>query len=172
MSLNTVALTSAEAWKRRMHPIPFHLDKSGTAMVADKFPEDGIYLALKRPPRGSLVFLATGYQSETHDDRTLVDIVKSTFGGAKYKPLRLGKRRRLELDSVTRVAGEFTTGRGISRKKWLGALVPSPDGGPYGLLATFGIYVGASKQANSIDVMKDPVLKHLSRSFHLGSPQI
>jgi hypothetical protein len=171
MSPDRVALTGAEAWERAMHPIPFHLDKSGTAMLADKFPEDGVYLVLERPPRGSLVFLAAAYQSEAHDDRTLEDVVKSTFRRGKHRPLQIGKRRRVDLDGVTRIALDFTTGRRMSRKKWLGALVPSPDGGPYGLLAAFGIYVGASADAKTFDVLRNPVLRRLSSSFHLGALQ-
>lgn len=172
MSLSLVILTAAEAWKQKMHPIPFHLNKSGAAMVTEKFPEDGVYLALRRPPRGSLVFSAKGYQSEKHNQQTLTCAVKSTFDQNKYKPVRIGKKRFVELDGVSRLAIEFTTGRGIARKKWVGALVPSPDGGPYGLLVVFGIYIGSSKKPKNLDVLRDPVHKQLSQSFRLGTPEV
>ncbi|TFF94914.1 hypothetical protein EU546_04290 [Candidatus Thorarchaeota archaeon] len=155
-----------------MHPIPFYLNKTGAAMITEKFPEKGVYLALRRPPRGSLVFLAKGYQNERHDRHTLENAIKSTFGRNSYKPVRLGKNRSVELDDVTRLAVEFTTGRGIARKKWVGAIVPSPDGGPYGLLLVFGVYIGASKKSQNLDVLKDSVHQQLSQSFRLGSPEV
>ena len=172
MSLNIVAVSGSEAWENNMHPIPFHLDKTGAAMIVERFPEEGIYLKLRRPPRASLMFLASAYQSDTHNRHTLLSAIESTFNETKQKPIRFGKNRTIELGLLSRIAVEFTTGKGISRKKWIGALVPSPDGGPYGLLVVFGIYIGSSKKATKSDVLKNPVLQQLLQSFKLGIPEV
>ncbi len=168
MDAGSIQSTLSETWDKDIPPIAFKIDRSGTAMELTKFPQRGCYLKLAREPSKSLTFEVWSYRSETHDHRVLKKIIERRFYDSKYIPLRLRKRSTASLAGVTRISREFTTSRSVTKKRWCAALVPSPDGGPYGLLLLFSVYVG-DRRFKLGSVLDHPIHKKLAASFKLGS---
>ncbi|MHA2378143.1 MAG: hypothetical protein ACXADS_02625 [Candidatus Thorarchaeota archaeon] len=168
MSYNVICSTPSEAWNRNLPPIGFSVDSSGTAMTISKFPEPDYYLRMARPPRGVLEFVIKAYRNTKHDHNTLKELIHG-FCEESRSSCDMGRVTTTELDGVARRSREFLTGRNLSRKKWLATLIPSPDGGPYGLLVMFGVYVGPHRNARQVRIMERPVLKGLMESFQLTS---
>lgn len=160
--------TLSETWDNDIPPIAFKVDRSGTAMKMTKFPQPSCYLKLSREPSKSLTFEVWGYRSEIHDQKVLKKIIQRLFYASKYTPLRIQSKGYVELAGVQRISREFTTSRSASKKRWCAVLVPSPDGGPYGLVVLFSIYVGARKLGLD-SVVNHPVHKKLAKSFKLLS---
>jgi hypothetical protein len=170
MSLNVIHSTPSEAWDRKLPPIGFSMDYSGTAMTAEKFPETDCYLKLSRPPRGSLEFVVKMYRNQTHNHNTLKDIVHN-YGSEIGSPVKMGKAGKIRIGNIDRRSREFVAGRGLSRKKWIATIIPSPDGGPYGLLIVFGLYIGSNGNGKHIKFSEHPVFVKLMRSFELTGSQ-
>ena len=168
MSHGVVCSTPSEAWNRKLPPIGFSVDWSGTAMTISKFPESEYYLRMAIDPRGILEFVIKAYRNRIHDHNTLEALIRD-FCQDSATSFDMGKVTSTELGGVVRISREFLTGRGLSRKKWLAAQVPSPDGGPYGLLVVFGVYVGPHNNARRVRIMEHPVLKGLMMSFQLAN---
>ncbi|MFW9944348.1 MAG: hypothetical protein ACFFB7_05065 [Candidatus Sifarchaeia archaeon] len=166
MSYGVICASPSEAWNRNLPPIGFSVNSSGTAMTVSKFPEPDCYLRLARPPRGVLEFVVKAYRSVKHDHNALKKLVHDFCEGSRTT-CNMGRTTTTEIDGVARRSREFLTGRNLSRKKWLAAIIPSPDGGPYGLLVLFGAYVGPHKNGKKIAIMERPVLKDLRESFQL-----
>ncbi|MFW9846208.1 MAG: hypothetical protein ACFFD6_05645 [Candidatus Thorarchaeota archaeon] len=166
MHLNVVQSTPSEAWNRKMPPIGFSVDYSRTAMIAEKFPEPDYYLRISRPPNGSMEFLVKAYREEKHDHNTLRSLVQD-FSLQNGATVDIGRTDTIRIDDIDRRAREFLTGRGLSRKKWKAAIIPSPDGGPYGLLVIFGLYVGSGRDGKRFKLTNHPVFKKLTGSFRL-----
>jgi hypothetical protein len=137
-------------------------------MTISKFPESGYYLRMVKTPRGILEFVIKAYRNRQHDHNTLEDLIRD-FCQESATSFDMGRATSTELGGVVRISREFLTGRGLSRKKWLAAPIPSPDGGPYGLLVVFGVYVGPHKNARQVRIMEHPVLKGLMMSFQLAN---
>jgi hypothetical protein len=168
LSLNRVMVTPSEAFKRKLPPIGFKLDKSGTAMLSKKFPCEACYLSLSRP-QGNMEFLVQAYREQYHDDKTLKRLIESRFSENGFHPMRLGRRVQLEIAGITRIAREFVTGRNLKRRKWIAALVPAPNGGPFGLLIVMGLYIGSRKKLLTSEFQKHPIVNQLMTSFRLLS---
>jgi hypothetical protein len=164
MNLNMVQSTPSEAWNQKLPPIGFSLDYSGTAMTAAKFPEMDCYLRLSRPPRGSLEFVVKSYSNQTHNHNTLRELVSSFRIGSVVD---IGKTSTIRIGGIDRRAREFVIGNGLSRKKWKAALIPSPDGGPYGLLVLFGVYIGSTGSGKRVKISEHPIFKKLMESFQV-----
>ncbi|MHA1905264.1 MAG: hypothetical protein ACXADL_07355 [Candidatus Thorarchaeota archaeon] len=166
MSFNVIQSTLSEAWKNELPLIGFSVDCSGTAMTAEKFPETDCYLRLSRPPRGSLEFLVKTYKNRTHNHNTLREFIQG-FGLENRTTVNMGKPGTIRIGDIDRRACEFLKGKGLSRKKWKAAIIPSPDGGPYGLIVMFGLYVGSSESVKRVRFSEHPVFKALMDSFEL-----
>ncbi|MGD9381554.1 MAG: hypothetical protein PVI03_03845 [Candidatus Thorarchaeota archaeon] len=166
MKLCMVHSTPSEAWNQKLPPIGFLVDYSGTAMTASKFPESEYYLRLFRPPRGSLEFAVKSYKNGTHNHNALRELVHG-FGREIGPSVKMGKTSKIRISGIDRRAREFLTGSGLSRKKWMAIIIPSPDGGPYGLLVMFGAYIGSNKKGKLIRISKNPVFKKLIAGFQL-----
>lgn len=163
-----IHLSRSEAWNKGLPPIAFSVDMTGTALSPKKFPEPDCYLRLAREPGKSLNFKVSSYKGEQHDDRSLRKMIRRAFYDYRYIPVRVKNRTTIVLDGIERVAREFTTGRSANKMRWLAALVPSPDGGPYGLLVAFGYHVGARKNKLG-SVLDHPIHASLARGFELMS---
>lgn len=168
MSFNVICASPSEAWNRDLPPIGFSVDSSGTAMIISKFPEPNYYLRMERPPRGVLEFVVKAYRNTRHDHNTLKRLIRD-FCEESRTSCHMSRTTTAEIDGVARRSREFLAGRSLSRKKWLAALVPSTDGGPYGLLVMFGVYVGPHTNTKHVRIMERPVLKGLMESFRLTS---
>jgi hypothetical protein len=166
MNLNMVQLKLSEAWERKLPPIGFSLDYSGTALIAEKFPESQYYLRLLRPPEGSLEFAVLAYRSESHNHSTLKELIRNLTGELGLK-LKIGKTSAIRIAEIDRRAREFVAGDGLSRKKWIATIIPSPDGGPYGLLVLFGIYIGINGNGKQIHPANHPIFRKLVSNFEL-----
>jgi hypothetical protein len=166
MNLSLVHSTPSEAWNQKLPPIGFSVDYSETAMVAAKFPETECYLRLFRPPRGSLEFVVKSYRSDTHNHNALRELVLG-FGFEIGPSVKMGKTSTIRIGGIDRRAREFLTGTGLSRKRWIAIIIPSPDGGPYGLLLMFGLYVGSRKKGKRIRISRNSVFKKLIAGFQL-----
>ncbi|MFX1415345.1 MAG: hypothetical protein ACFFC0_00975 [Promethearchaeota archaeon] len=171
MSYNIVWASPSEAWNKDLPPIGFSVNSSGTAMTVSKFPEPDYYLRMARPPRGVLEFVVKAYRSVKHDHNTLKSLIHD-FCEESGIVCDMSKTTTTELGGVARRSREFLTGRNLSRKKWSAALIPSPDGGPYGLLVLFGAYVGPHKSGKAEAIMERPVLKRLKESFQLTNSRL
>ena len=156
----------SETMDKDIPPIAFTVDRSGTAMEMTKFPQKGCYLRLSREPGNSLSFEVWGYHSQTHDQETLKKIIQRRFYASKHIPLRIRKKRSIEIAGLTRIAREFTTSRSATKKRRCAVTIPSPDGGPYGLVLFFSMYVGARRLGEK-SVLEHPVHKQLIESFRL-----
>ncbi|MFX0107324.1 MAG: hypothetical protein ACFE7R_03505 [Candidatus Hodarchaeota archaeon] len=166
MNLNVVQSTPSEAWSHELPPIGFSVDYSGTAMTAAKFPESDYYLILSRPPSGSLKFIVKSYRNKTHNHNALRELVLGL--GLEIGPIvEMEKTSAIRIGEIDRRAREFLAGSGLSRKKWIAVLIPSPDGGPYGLLVMFGLYIGSIGSGKRIKISEHPIFKTLINSFHL-----
>ncbi|MFQ5833459.1 MAG: hypothetical protein ACE5H4_12200 [Candidatus Thorarchaeota archaeon] len=168
MSFNVIRASPSEAWNRDLPPIGFSVDSSGTAMTVSKFPEPDYYLRMTRPPRGVLEFVVKAYRNAKHDHNTLKKLIRD-FCEESRTGCHISRTTTTEIGGVTRKSRVFLAGRNLSRKKWLAALIPSPDGGPYGLLVMFGVYVGPHRDRKQARIMESPVLKGLMESFQLTS---
>jgi hypothetical protein len=168
MESSFIYSTLSETWNKDMPPIAFEVDRSGTAMVLTKFPLPDCYLKLSRGPSESLTFEVWGYRSETHDHATLERIIGRLLYDSKFIPIRLGAKGYVTLAGVQRLSREFTTSIYSSKKRWTSVMVPSPDGGPYGLVVLFSIYVGTRK-LNLSSVVEHPIHTMLKESFELSS---
>ncbi len=168
MSYNVICASPSEAWNRDLPPIGFSVDSSGTAMSISKFPEPDYYLRMAKPPRGVLEFVVKAYRSGEHDHNTLKKLIRD-FCEESRSGCHMSKTTTAEIAGIARKSREFLAGRNLSRKKWVAALIPSPDGGPYGLLVMFGAYVGPHRNAEQVRIMERPVLKGLMESFQLTS---
>ena len=135
-------------------------------MTAEKFPESDYYLRIARPPNGSLEFFVKAYRESKHDHNTLRDLVQD-FGFQNGTTVDMGKTDVIRIGDIDRRAREFLTGSGLSRKKWKAAIIPSPDGGPYGLLVIFGLYVGSRGNGKRVRIANHPIFKKLTQSFTL-----
>jgi hypothetical protein len=160
-------ITQSEAWSNNLPPIGFSVDHSGSGMSVEKFPEDDTYLTLFRPPEGSVEVTVKSYRSKHHDKETLHYEIKSIFSRNGNGHLIAQKTKHVDFAGITRHAREFTTGKGLSRKRWCALLVPSPDGGPYGLLVLFGIYIGARKSSSITEITKQQPFKTIVESFDI-----
>ena len=163
-----IHLSRSEAWDKGLPPIAFSVDMTGTALDPKKFPEPDCYLRLAREPGKSLNFKVTSYKSEGHDDHALKRMIRRAFYDYRFIPVRVGKKTKISLDGIERIAREFTTSRSANKMRWLAALVPSPDEGPYGLLIAFGYHVGARKKELG-SVLDHPIHASLARGFELAS---
>ncbi|MFX0055363.1 MAG: hypothetical protein ACFFAX_10680 [Promethearchaeota archaeon] len=168
MNINMVHSTPSEAWNQKLPPIGFSVDYSETAMTVTKFPESNCYLRLLRPPRGSLEFVVRSYRSGTHNHNTLMNLIRE-FGIEIGPSVKMGKTLTIGIGEIDRRAREFVAGHGLSRKKWLAIIIPSPDGGPYGLLVMFGLYIGSNGSGKQVRISENPVFKKLIDSFQLTS---
>ncbi|MFW9849680.1 MAG: hypothetical protein ACFFF4_11085 [Candidatus Thorarchaeota archaeon] len=167
MDAGLIQSTLSETLDKDIPPIAFKVDRSGTAMEMTKFPQRGCYLRLSREPGQSLSFEVWGYQSYTHDHSTLKKIIQRRFYSSKHIPLRLRKKGTVEIAGINRISREFTTSRSATKKRRCAVLIPSPDGGPYGLVLLFSIYVGA-RRLGLKSVLEHPVHKQLAESFRLS----
>ncbi|MFW9850665.1 MAG: hypothetical protein ACFFF4_16150 [Candidatus Thorarchaeota archaeon] len=168
MDTGLIFSTLSETWNNDMPPIAFEVDRSGTAMALTKFPQPGCYMKLSREPSDSITFEVWGYRSKTHDHVTLEKIIGRLFYDSKYIPTRLHKKGNVTLAGIQRISRDFTTSRSYSKKRWSAVIVPSPDGGPYGLIVLFSIYVGVRK--NGLEsVVEHPIHTKLMESFDLSS---
>jgi hypothetical protein len=166
MNGTRVHSTPSEAWNQELPPIGFSLDYSGTAMIVRKFPESDCYLRLLRPPRGSLEFVVRSYRSGIHNHNTLRDLIHD-FAIEIGPSVKMGKTTTIRVGEIDRRAREFVSGNGLSRKKWLAIIIPSPDGGPYGLLAAFGVYIGSNGSGKQVRISENPIFKTLMDRFQL-----
>jgi hypothetical protein len=164
---SVVNVTQSEAWSKELPPIGFSVDHSGTGLSVEKFPEDDTYLTLFRPPEGSVEVTVKSYKSKHHDKDTLHYEIKSVFSRSNHGHLEAQKSKHINFAGRRRYAKEFTSGKGLSRKRWCALLVPSPDGGPYGLLVLFGIYIGARKSASIPDITEQPYFRIIVDSFDI-----
>jgi hypothetical protein len=164
---NVVNVTRSEAWSNDLPPIGFSVDYTGTGLSLEKFPEDETYLTLFRQPEGSLEMMVKSYRSERHDKKTLHDEIKSIFTRNGNGRLRAQRTKTIDFAGINRHARIFTTGKGLSRKRWSALLVPSPDGGPYGLLILFGIYIGSRRSSSITEITNHPAFKKIVESFEL-----
>lgn len=164
MSLNKVECTLSEAWDKELPPIGFSIDYSGTAMTSEKFPDSDYYLKISRPPNGSLIFFVKAYRENKREHNILQRLVQDFGNGSTVD---MGRTDTIRIGHIDRRAHEFLTGHGLSRKKWKAAIIPSPDGGPYGLLVIFGLYVGSSRGRKGHKIESHPVFKKLLESFIL-----
>jgi hypothetical protein len=164
---NTVNVTRSEAWSHDLPPIGFSIDYSGTGLAIEKFPSDDAYLTLFRPPEGSLEVIVKSYRSEQHGKKALYNELHSIFSRNGNGHLTAQRTKYVDFAGIKRHAREFTTGKGLSRKRWSALLVPSPDGGPYGLLVLFGIYIGSSKSSSIPEITKNPSFKTIVENFEL-----
>jgi hypothetical protein len=162
-----INMTRSEAWSNDLPPIGFSLDYSGTGLSLEKFPEDDVYLTLHRPPEGSLKVIVKSYRSEHHGKKTLLDEIRSVFSRNGNGQLIAQKTKQIDFAGIRRHAREFTTGKGLSRKRWTALLLPSPDGGPYGLMVLFGVYIGSSNSSSVAAITKHPQFKTIVESFSL-----
>jgi hypothetical protein len=161
-----IHLSRSEAWDKGLPPIAFSVDMTGTALASKKFPEPDCYLRLAREPGKGLNFKVSSYKNEKHDDNVLKKVIRRAFYDHKYIPVRMKKRAIITLDGIERIAREFTTSRSSNKMRWVAALVPSPDGGPYGLLVAFGYHIGARK--NKLEsVLDHPIHASLAQGFEL-----
>ncbi len=167
MDAGLIQSTLSETMDKDIPPIAFKVDRSGTAMEMTKFPQRGCYLRLSREPGQSLSFEVWGYHSYTHDQVTLKKIIQRRFYASKHIPLRLRKKGTVAIAGVNRISREFTTSRSATKKRRCAVLIPSPDGGPYGLVLLFSIYVGA-RRLRLKSVLEHPVHKQLAESFSLS----
>ncbi|MHA2425108.1 MAG: hypothetical protein ACXAEF_09990 [Candidatus Thorarchaeota archaeon] len=168
MDWGLIHSTLSETWNNDMPPIAFEVDRSGTAMALTKFPLPGCYMKLSREPSDALTFEVWSYRSQTHDHVTLQKIIGRLFYDSKNIPIRLNKKGHVTLDGIQRISREFTTSRSYFKKRWSAVIVPSPDGGPYGLVVLFSIYVGARKLGLD-KVVEHPIHTRLVESFGLSS---
>ncbi|MHA1906895.1 MAG: hypothetical protein ACW98Y_06350 [Candidatus Thorarchaeota archaeon] len=159
--------TLSETWNNDVPPIAFEVDKSGTTMTLEKFPRPGCYLKLSSESSESLTFEVWGYRSKTHDHAILKKIIRRLHYDSKYIPVRLRTKGYVTLAGVERISREFTTSRSHSKKRWSAVLVPSPDGGPYGLAVLSSMYVGARKPVLK-SVLEHPIHAQLLKSFELS----
>jgi hypothetical protein len=164
---SVVDVTQSESWSNNLPPIGFSVDHSGTGLSAEKFPEDDTYLTLFRPPEGSVEFTVKSYKSKHHGKETLCDEIKSAFSKYSNGHLIAQKTKQVDFAGISRHAREFTSGKGLSRKRWCALLVPSPDGGPYGLLVLLGIYIGTRKSSSIPDITKQQPFKIIIESFDI-----
>lgn len=162
---SVVDVTQSESWSNNLPPIGFSVDHSGTGLSVDRFPDDDTYLTLYRPPEGSVEFTVKSYKSKHHDKDTLHYELKSIFSLKDNGHLIAQKTKHVDFAGITRHAREFTSGKGRSRKRWCAVLVPSPDGGPYGLLVLLGIYIGARKSSSIPDIAKQQPFKIIIKNF-------
>ncbi|UCE10205.1 MAG: hypothetical protein JSW61_14735 [Candidatus Thorarchaeota archaeon] len=167
MDSDSIRSTLTEALVNGLPPVGFSLNRSGTGLILSRFPSPNCYLSLERLPRGPLSFMVRSYRSMNHDYESLETHIERCFKNGRHAPVELGNRSTIELSGIERLAISFVTGGNVSRKKWSAALVPSPDGGPYGLLVMFGVYVGARTNPRNFDVKQHPIHKNLIQSFRL-----
>ncbi len=169
MTEGVLELSLSEAFKHNMPPIGFSVDWVESGMRVEKFPDSGTYLSLSRPPQGIFELTVHPYRSESHDVKALENLINDYYTDSKYHRVRLGNAAYLDLDNVRRHAIMFETGFGITRRIRCGALVPSPDGGPYGLLVVFGKYDNGKRIPKKPQEVLTTVNKRLADSFRLHS---
>jgi hypothetical protein len=83
----------------------------------------------------------------------------------------MGEEVSVKLAGKTRIAREFTTSRGSTKRRWCAALVPAPDGSPFGLFVMFGEHIGI-KDVKTIRVLDNPVHSAIAASFSLSGPGV
>ena len=162
MSFNDITSTQTEAWENNLPPIGFSVDKTGTGMIVERFPEDNCYLKLSRPPSAvfELGFYAFKGSSFDHDD--LDDHIQRLYSDEKP---RFGKRINLDLDDVSRIGRIFLTGNGRSQRMRFACVVPSPNGGPFGLLLVYSKYSNSRRMPKSVGEIIDDNQLSLLESF-------
>ncbi|MHA1769513.1 MAG: hypothetical protein ACTSV3_06625 [Candidatus Thorarchaeota archaeon] len=163
-----IHLTRLEAEDNGMPPMGFSVDVSEDTWASLKFPDPECYLRMSIGPSRSLSVIVASYKSEIHGHDVLSRIIGRVFYNGRYIPLRAGKKTRVTLDGVERIAQEFTTSRSANKKRWSAALVPSPDGAPYGLLVAFGLRTGA-RRTSLLSVLDNPIHAGIAQSFALES---
>ncbi len=169
MKEQLIRIGGSESWDKDLPPIAFAFDRSGTALTIERFPSSDCYVRAERPPQGSVEFAVYGYKSEHHNVKVLREAVEKQFDDTEYQPLRFGRKLTLEIDGVDRNALILKTGKNIQQRDWVASLVPSPDGGPYGLLLLFGIYNNSRAVPNNPHAIITGDLKTIADSFRLGS---
>ncbi|MFW9977120.1 MAG: hypothetical protein ACFFEJ_03380 [Candidatus Thorarchaeota archaeon] len=155
----------SEAWSHDLPPIGFTINRTGTAMNVRRFPEPECYLKLSRPPQGALEFSVYSFKGSSLDYENLDHHLMKRFENGYARQVVLGKRIYIELAGVSRLARIFRIGSGLSQKVCFSCLIPSPDGGPYGLMLVYGRYSRTQKLPSAIHRIIDTDLHTLLESF-------
>ncbi len=159
--------TISEAWNNNMPPIGFSVERLESLFNITKFPAPGYYLTMSGSPSSDEKFVVRGYKAEKHDYETLDKLIHRAFYDSKHIPLRLRQKLTVGLSGKERIAREFTTSRSATKRRWCAALVPAPDGSPYGLLVIFGVRVGIHGRKRGT-VLDNPVHTAIAKSFTLS----
>ena len=162
-----VRIKPREAKKHALPPIGFRVDTAGTAMLASKFPDDGLYLTMSGPPGGPLLVQVYGYAGTAHDVATLEAQIRANYDKPWFQPFTLDQTTKLSLGGADRLARTFLTGKGHTRTRWCAALVPAPKGAAEGLVVVFGDAAGAETGADCAAIAAHAHLAPVLRSFQL-----
>jgi hypothetical protein len=162
VTFNDVESTRSDAWENNLPPIGFSVDKTGTGMIVERFPEDNCYLKLIRPPGAVFELAVYTFKGSSFDHADLDDHIRRLYSDER---LRFGKRINIDLDNVSRIGRIFLTGEGRSQRIRFACVVPSPNGGPFGLMLVYGKYSNKRRLPNSIREIIDDNQLSLLESF-------
>jgi len=159
--------TITEAWNHDLPPIEFSVERLEPMRRTVKFPQRDYYLTMSSDADSDVSFIVKSYKEKEITYDVLEKMIRQAFSANKHIPLRMGQKTTVNLAGKTRIALEFTTSRGATKRRWCGATVPAPDGAPYGLLVLFGEHVGI-KELKTDRVLDNPVHSALAASFSLS----
>lgn len=163
--------TITEAWNHDLPPIEFSVRKLESMIQTVKFPQRDYYLTMSSDPGSDVKFIVKSYKEKEASLDVLDNLIHRAFSANKHIPLRLGDSVSVNLAGETRIAREFTTSRGSTKRRWCASLVPSPDGSPFGLFVIFGEHIGI-KDVKNDRVLDNPVHSALAASFSLSGPEV
>ena len=166
MEKKMIYSTITEAWNNNLPPIEFAVQQLGSLLKTVKFPQRDYYLTMSSDPDSDVQFVVKSYKAKESNYDVLDKLIRLAFSANKHIPLRMGQKTTATLAGDKRIAIEFTTSRGATKRRWCGALVPSPDGSPYGLFVIFGEHIG-TKGSKTEHILDHPVHSALAESFSL-----
>lgn len=162
--------TITEAWNHDLPPMEFSVQRLESMIKTVKFPQRDYYLTMSDESGGGESFIVKSYQEKDSSHEVLDKLIRRAFSANKHIPLRM-EEVSVKLAGKTRIAREFTTSRGATKRRWCAALVPAPDGSPFGLFVIFGESIGI-RDGTTHSVLENPVHSAIAASFSLSGPSV
>lgn len=159
-----IEVKAVEAQAKGLAGVAFRVDPAGTPLILRKFPEPDKYLIASGPPGGPLLAIVWATNERDADGAAVERAVREHFSQPWMQPLEVGAPGTLTIAGAPRAALAFTTGKGIGRTGWCGAIVPAKDAAVF---VTLGRAAPPPSTLSCEEVVAEPSLATFARTFEL-----